>query len=183
MVSDSLPENTQRPGRFARSLFRFLDGLYFFGAVLAAIFLIALLNIIVLQMTVRWSGLIFPGSTEYAGYCMATASFLAFAHAFNRGAHIRVSLLLSALGSYRHYVEIWCFTVASALACYFAWYAVRTVYWSYRLHDISQGQDATPLWIPQLVMAAGTILLAVAIIDHLARLILTRDHGIKMETV
>ncbi len=183
MAGDSLPGNTRRPGRLAGRLFRFLDGLYFFGAVLAAISLIILLMIIVLQMTVRWSGLIFPGSTDYAGYCMAAASFLAFAHAFNRGAHVRVRLLLSALGSYRHYVEIWCFAVASALACYFAGYAVRTVYWSYRLQDISQGQDATPLWIPQLAMAAGTILLAVAVIDHLARLILTRDHGIKTETV
>ncbi len=183
MAGDPLAETTQRPGRLAGSLFRFLDGLYFCSAVLAAIFLIALLVIIVLQMAARWSGMVFPGSTDYAGYCMAAASFLAFAHAFNRGAHVRVNLLLSALGPYRHYVEIWCFAVASALGCYFAWYAVRAVYWSYRLHDISQGQDATPLWIPQLAMAAGTILLAVAIMDHLARLILTRDHGIKMEAV
>jgi hypothetical protein len=37
---------------------------------------------------------------------------------------------------------------------------------SYRLHDVSQGQDATPLWIPQLAMAFGTTLLAIALADR-----------------
>jgi TRAP-type C4-dicarboxylate transport system permease small subunit len=160
-----------------------LDGLYFAGGLIAACFLIAILVIIVLQMLARWTGHVFPGSTDYAGYCMASASFFAFAHALNRGAHIRVSLLLSALGRYRRYGEIWCFVIGSALACYFAWYAVKAVYWSHKLHDISQGQDATPLWIPQLAMAAVTIMLAIAFIDHLLRLIITGEHGIEAETV
>lgn len=167
----------------ARALRRALDGLYFAGGVIAACFLIAILAIIVLQMAARWTGQVFPGSTDYAGYCMAAASFFAFAHALKRGAHIRVSLLLNALGRWRRYAEIWCFAIASALAGYFAWYAVRAVYWSYKLNDISQGQDATPLWIPQLAMAAGTVLLAIAFVDHLLRLLLSGDHGIRAETV
>ena len=68
-------------------------------------------------MTARWSGQQFPGSTDYAGYCMAAASFFALAYALNRGAHIRVSLLLSALGRWRRAGEIWCFAIGSALAC------------------------------------------------------------------
>ena len=168
---------------FGRALRRTLDGLYLAGGVIAACFLLAILAIIILQMAARWTGQVFSGSTDYAGYCMAAASFFAFAHALNRGAHIRVSLLLTALGRYRRYAEIWCFTIASALTCYFAWYAVKAVYWSHKLNDVSQGQDATPLWIPQLAMAAGTILLAIAFIDHLLRQLLTGDHGIRAETV
>lgn len=166
-----------------RTLRRGLDGLYFASGVLAACFLVSILVIIVLQMVARWSGNVFPGSTDYAGYCMAAASFFAFAHALNRGAHIRVSLFLTALGRYRRWGELWCFGIASALSCYFAWYAVRAVYWSHKLNDISQGQDATPIWIPQLAMAGGTILLAVAFVDHLIRVILFGSHGIVADQV
>ena len=52
------------------------------------------------------------------------------------------------------------------------------VYWSYALGDVSQGLDATPIWIPQLSMAFGVSLLAVAVIDHGLRLLLTGDHQI-----
>jgi len=168
------------PGARLRAL---LDGLYFAGGIVAACFLIAMLAIIVLQMSARWTGHVFPGSTEYAGYCMAAASFFAFAHALSRGAHIRVNLLLTKMGSYRRWGEIWCFAIAAALACYFAYYAVRAVYWSHKLNDISQGQDAWPIWIPQMSMAAGTILLAIALIDNLVRIVFFGSHGIEADTV
>jgi TRAP-type C4-dicarboxylate transport system permease small subunit len=150
-----------------RALRPWLDRLYDACGVIAALFLLALLVVIVLQMLARWSGQQFPGSTDYAGYCMAATSFFALAYALNRGAHIRVALLLTRLGRWRRAGELWCFGVGSALACYFAWYAIKAVGVSYQLHDISQGQDATPLWIPQLVMAIGGTLFAIALVDRL----------------
>ncbi len=166
-----------------RVLRRMLDALYFAGGVIAALFMIAILVIIVLQMVARWTGEIFPGGPDYAGYCMAGASFFAFAYALNHGAHIRVSILLNALGKSRRWLEIWCFGIGALLASYFAWYAVRGTYWSWKLNDISQGQDATPIWIPQLAMSAGTILFAICFWDHLVRLIFGGNHGIRSETV
>jgi len=165
------------------SVRQLLDRLYVAGGVIAAFFLIAILLIIVAQMVARWTGNVFPGSTAYAGYCMASASFFAFAYALNRGAHIRVSLLLSVLGRYRRMGEIWCFAVGSALSCYFAWYAVKAIYWSHKLNDISQSQDATPIWIPQLAMGAGTVLLAICFIDNLLRLLFTGDHAIVSDSI
>ena len=162
---------------------RWLDALYQACGAIGACFLIAMLAIIVLQMAARWTGQTFPGSTDYAGYCMAGASFFALAYALNRGSHIRVSLFLNRLGRFRRYGEIWCFGIASALGCYFAWYAVKAVYWSHKLHDISQGQDATPIWIPQLVMAAGTIVLAIALVDNLVSQILAGHDNIEAETL
>ena len=44
------------------------------------------------------------------------------------------------------------------------------------LNDISQGLDATPIWIPQLSMAIGLTVLALCVVDHSLRLILTGDH-------
>jgi len=156
---------------------RGLDRLYDFCAILSAGCLIGILLVIVLQMVARWSSVTFPGSTEYAGYLMASASFLAFAHALNRGVHIRVGLALNALGRHRYWGELWCLAIGSVAASYLAWYAVKLVYWSNKLHDVSQGQDAMELWIVQLPTAFGAILLAVAFIDNLITLVLTgRDN-------
>jgi TRAP-type C4-dicarboxylate transport system permease small subunit len=114
---------------------------------------------------------------------MAGASFFALAYTLNRGGHIRVSLLLSRLGRFRYLGEVWCFAVGTALTCYLAWYAIRGVAWSRQLGDVSQGQDATPLWIPQLAMAAGSVLLAIAFVDHLVRLLVSGAHGIEADPV
>jgi len=93
-----------------------LDGLYLAGGALAALFMVAILVVIVWQMNARWWGFVAPGATDYAGYCMAGASFLALAYALNHGAHIRVSLFLTKMGRWRRVGELWCYTVATATA-------------------------------------------------------------------
>ncbi|MGI9420956.1 MAG: TRAP transporter small permease [Geminicoccaceae bacterium] len=148
-----------------------LDRLYDLAGALAALCLVTLLIIICLQMIARWSGMVFLGSTAYAGYCMAAASFFALAHTLNHGAHIRVSLLLSQLGRFRRMAEIWCFGIGSVLAVFLAFYAIKAVQVSIKLNDISQGQDATPILIPQLPMAIGAALFAIAMIDRLIRIL------------
>lgn len=167
--------------KFFSALRLFLDRLYKAGGVLAALCLIAILVLIVLQMVARWTGEVFSGAPDYAGYCMAAASFFAFAYALNYGAHIRVSIALNAMGAKRWWGELWCFATGSVLATYFSWYAIKATYWSRMLNDISQGQDATPIWIPQLAMALGSVLLAVCFWDNLCRLIFTGQHAVKTE--
>jgi len=167
----------------AGALRKGLDGLYLAGGILGAICLVAILLLVTLQMIARWTGEVAPGIPEYAGYFMAGSAFLAFAYALNSGSHIRVNLLLTGLGRHRKWGEIWCFIIGSALAIYFARYAIKMVYWSQKLNDTSEGMDATPLWIPQITMAVGAVLLAIAMVDHLVQLILTGKHGIGAETV
>jgi len=167
-----------------RTLRKALDGLYLAGGVLAALCMLGILVLIVLQMLARWTGEVFPGAPEYAGYCMAAASFLAFAHALNRGAHIRVGILLQALGPHALWLaEVWCFGIGAALAWYFTRYAAKTAWWSWKLNDVSQGQDATPLWIPQMAMVAGAGLFAIALTDNLIHLLLRGRHRVHAEVV
>lgn len=158
---------------------RLLDALYLWAGVAAAVSMVIILLIILAQMICRAMGIAFPGSTDYAGYFMAQASFLAFAHALNRGAHIRVGLLLNILGRHRRWAEIWCLSIASFLGIWFAWHAASAVRVSRMLGDVSQGQDATPLWIPQLGMAIGSAIFAIALVDHLLRAIRHGDPGIE----
>ena len=56
--------------------------------------------------------------------------------------------------------------VAVLLSLLSAGYACRLSWQSYSFHDISTASDATPLWMPQLAMAAGTVILAIAFIDE-----------------
>jgi TRAP-type C4-dicarboxylate transport system permease small subunit len=147
---------------------RVLDTLYDAAAALAAICMVGLLVMVLLSVLGRQFAFNLQGSDAYAGYLMAAAGFLALAHTFKRGEHIRVTLVLGALSGRAHRaLELWSLAAGSLLALLFAGYSVRLAWQSYRLHDISTGNDATPLWLPQLAMALGTAILAIALIDEL----------------
>lgn len=166
------------------TLRKFLDFIYVAAGAAAAVCLVAILVLIVAQMVARWTGAVFPGAASYAGYAMAGASFLAFANALNRGAHIRVSILLNALSAGpKRLLEIWCFGLAAAIAAYFTYYAYWFVFWSWKFNEISQDQDATALWIPQSVMVIGGAILTVALIDNLIYVIFKGDHRITRDLV
>ena len=167
-----------------RALRKALDGLYLLSGILAACFLIAILTLIVVQMVARWTGEIFPGAPEYAGYSMAGASFLAFASALNHGSHIRVSILINAVPArVSWFLNVWCFTIGTMVGWYVAYYAWRFTYWSWKFSDISQGQDATLLWIPQSSMVIGSVILAIALTDHLISLLFTGRDRIHVTSI
>ena len=147
---------------------RLLDALYDGAAALAALFMVGLLVMVMLSILGRQFGFHVPGTDAYAGYMMAAAGFLALAHTLKRGEHIRVTLLLTRLtGGARRGMEIWALFAATLLAALSAFYSARLVWQSSQFNDISTGNDATPLWIPQLGMAVGTLILLIAFIDEL----------------
>ena len=147
-----------------------LDTLYDAAAYAAAFFMIGVLAMVLASVTGRLAGFNLRGSDAYAGYCMAAASFLALAHTLKRGEHIRVMLFLERFGGrLRRPLEIWSHAAGAFFSGLLALYSVRLVWLSWKLNDISQGNDATPLWIPQIAMAAGAIVLFVAMVDDLVR--------------
>jgi len=149
-------------------MLRLLDILYNAAAYLAALLLIGTLAMVLLGIFGRMFGFQVRGTDAYAGYCMAGAGFLALAHTLARGDHIRVSLILEHAGVRgRKALELWSLGAAAALSTLFAYFSVRLAWQSYVLHDISTGNDATPLWLPQLAMAAGTAIFAIAFVDQL----------------
>lgn len=145
-----------------------LDALYDGAAALAALFLVGLLVMVVLSIMSRQLHFHVPGTDAYAGYLMAASGFLALAHTLKRGEHIRVTLILAALsGRWKKGLELWSLAFASALTAMFAYYCCRLAWQSNAFHDISTSSDATPLWIPQIAMAVGTVILAIAFLDEL----------------
>lgn len=164
---------------------RLLDTMYDGAAALAALFMVALLGMVVLSIVSRQLHFHVPGTDAYAGYLMAGAGFLALAHTLKRGEHIRVTLLINALhGRWKKALELWALSAAALLALLFAFYSGRLAWQSHAFHDISTGSDATPLWIPQLGMAIGTSVLAIAFVDELVlELRGRRGHRIPAESL
>ena len=146
---------------------KLLDALYSGTAALAAVCMVGLLVMVLLSVLGRLLHFHVPGTDAYAGYLMAAAGFLALAHTLKRGEHIRVTLLLAALTPRsRHRLELWALFAASLLAGLSAFYACRLAWQSHALNDISTGNDATPLWLPQLSFALGSLVLTIAFIDE-----------------
>ncbi len=204
-----------RAARLLAPVWRILDRVYLASGVIAAGFMVLILLLIVAQMIARWSGITFPGSTEYAGYAMAATSFFALAHALMRGAHIRVSIFLNLNRFTRLWLDAAATLVAAVIATYFARYAIKFNILSKVLNDRTQGQDFvpewlisffrmfanpptqwakiwaetgsdwvyTPVWLPQIPMSIGTVLLAVALWDALTRLLVRRVSAIVGEAV
>jgi TRAP-type C4-dicarboxylate transport system permease small subunit len=147
---------------------RALDALYDAAGALAALFMAGTLAMVLLGIASRLLSWFVPGTDAYAGYCMAAAGFLALAHTFRSGEHIRVTLALEHVGvKARRGLELWSLAVGATIAAAFAYFSARLAFQSWDFNDISTGNDATPLWIPQLAMAAGSVILAIALIDAL----------------
>jgi TRAP-type C4-dicarboxylate transport system permease small subunit len=146
---------------------RLLDGLYDAAAYVAAFFLVGTLAMVLVGIVGRLINWYVAGTDAYAGYCMAASGFLALAHTLKRNEHIRVSLVLEHVGArVRHGLELWALGAASVLAAAFAFYSTRLAFQSWQFNDISTANDATPLWIPQIAMALGTVILLIAFVDE-----------------
>lgn len=145
-----------------------LAPLYRASLWLAGLFMIALLATIILSILGRQFNFYIRGIDSYAGYFMAAASFLALAGTLVKGDHIRVTLVISRFtGKSRRGLELFCLLLAVLISGAFAFYSVKMAWWSYKFNDISTANDATPLWIPQLAMALGTVIFCIAFIEEL----------------
>ncbi len=149
---------------------RFLDGLYGAAGLLAGLCTIGVLASVLASIISRQIGVNVPGTDAYAGYFMAAAGFLALSSTFKHGEHIRVTLLLNSLSpANSRRLDIFALGMGCLLSASFAFFSVKLAHDSWAFNDMSTSNDATPLWIPQITMAVGTILFFVALLDELVR--------------
>jgi len=132
--------------------------------------MVGVFALVLLTIAARLLGISAPGSDAWAGYCMAGAGFMALAATLKSGEHIRVTLLLSAMrGVTRVHkiMELAALALGVLLSGFMAFYSVHLVWQSWDIGDVSVGIDATPLWIPQILMALGTLVFFIALCDEL----------------
>jgi TRAP-type C4-dicarboxylate transport system permease small subunit len=145
-----------------------LDSLYRLSGLLSAFFLLMIAVLVTAQIIGRLFDVLVPSADDFARLSMAASSFLGLAWALRRGAHIRVSLLLEKLSPpKRRFAELACLALGTALAGYFAWYALDMVIDGVRFPEYTIGLIPIPKWIPQIAMATGAIVLFIAFLDDL----------------
>ena len=154
---------------------RALDGLYLGSGLVAGFFLVAIAALTLAQVLGRELGLAAYSFDDFAGFCLAATSFLGLAWTFRSNDHIRMTLVLHhARGAWRRALELASLAVAAFLVGLFAWFSADMTLTSFRLHDVSQGLVAVPLWIPQSGMALGLAILFIAVLDDLVAALLGR---------
>lgn len=150
---------------------RALDSLYRGAEALAALGLIAILAFVLVQMVSRLFAVTVPGMQDFAGYCVAGITFLALGASLRAGSQIRVNLLITHLGGRAARVlELWCCGLGVVVSGYIAYWSIDLVWDSYQYGEVASTLVSTPLWIPRLTMALGSIVLLVAFLDELVHL-------------
>lgn len=145
-----------------------LHRLYRWCGYVAALFIVAIAGLVIVNILSRLFGAFVPGMTEGAGYCMAAAGSLGLAYTFGEHGHIRVEMLLQRLTAKARYgFELWALAVGTLLTGYLGWYLARMVWVSRDFGDRSDGSDALLIWIPQAPTAAGFIIFAISLVHAL----------------
>jgi len=155
-----------------RSLSNALDRMYLFAGYGAGVLLVGLCGMILYSVVGRMFGLYLGGVNDFAGYVMATSTFMALAYTFRSHGHIRVGLLVQKMtGQRRRAIETLCLGLMAAAMCYLAVYMFRLVMFSYEFQERSQGADGTLLWIPQTPVALGAALFAISALHHFGEML------------
>jgi TRAP-type C4-dicarboxylate transport system permease small subunit len=118
----------------------------------------------------------FSFAWEYSAYAMGVAMFCGAAFTLRTGGHIRVSLLASAL-SPRHalWLDILC-TIIGLFFAGFITFALGQLAWTSLVSgSTAPTVSATPLIIPQGLIAFGALLLALQFLARLVRIFIGQE--------
>ncbi len=140
-------------------------------AYLSAFLLIITIILIVANITLMsLTGKSIMITDEYSAYMFAGFVMFGLAYTLKNNGHIRISVLTSRLSPniqmiFRVYalIAVFIFTV------YIFYYSVYMVYQAYIYQMRSDTVAQTLLWIPQLVMPIGFLVLALQIISEIIK--------------
>ncbi len=165
-----------------------LDRLYSISGAVAAVFLVLICLLVSVQVVFNLITKLFgtdfaltiPSYAEFAGFFLASASFLALAYTLMRGGHIRVTLVLQFLPKTARFMfEIFGLALCAATSLYATWFMANLTYESFEFGDLSPGIIATPLWIPQTSLTIGLAILSIALLDLTISTLIKRDLVLK----
>ncbi len=146
------------------------------GAYISAFFMLLIVAIISTEIFLRSlfnkSLLI---SDEYSAYFMVASIFFGLAYTLKEGKHIKITIITSRIKNKKAslILDLIVYTLAfaiSAYACYFAFFMVNET----RTLDMRADSIAeTPLWIPEISVFIGFLLLCLQLIAMILKRILT----------
>lgn len=106
---------------------------------------------------------------ELASFLQVFIIFGSLAYTFLVGSHVRVDLLTSVLRpAGRAWLRVATLALGAALLLVVIWVTTQSAYTAYRYGRVSTVM-LYPLWIPMLLIPAGLLLMALAMLAALAR--------------
>jgi len=153
---------------FVASLREWLDLLFRIGGALAAVFIVLIAAIIIVQIIGRELGFQIHGADDLTSWSVAASIFLALAYTFKQGAHIRVTLIIERLrGPGVKIAAIISLFISAVAIGFLTLSAAHFLYDNYQFGDLAQGLLSIPMWIPSISLFLGALLLFLAILDSL----------------
>lgn len=159
---------------------RILDALYLYSGVTAALFISAIVAIVFAQVCLNLTdkiysaivgsalGLTIPSYSDFTGFFLAAASFLALAYTLRSGGHIRVTLVtgLMPLKVQRGFEALALF-IGLCMTAYATYYMLGLVEESIEFGDMTSGMVSIPVWVPQVPVLVGLAILTITLADEL----------------
>lgn len=167
---------------------RLLDRLYDAGFVLAALALVAIAVLVLVQVTGRVIdkamlalgqepvGIAITSLSEFGGFLFIGAVFMALAGTLRAAGHVRVTMLSQAvpLGLRRALAGL-VLVLALGLGAFALYSAAVQARDSWQFNAVSFGMAQFPLWIPQGVMALGLAIFWIALLDEAVAVLRGQD--------
>ena len=158
-----------------KRLLCWIDTLSRVGAYLSSLAMLLIVALILLEIVLRTllstSTLV---SDEYSGYLMVAMVMLGLSHTFAKGGHIRITIVAERLQGRAAQLLDLVAALGALLLCGFALYhslwMVEDTF-SYRI--LADSISETPLYIPQILIPVGLLLLNLQIVAHFLRRLLS----------
>lgn len=146
---------------------KFLDTLYLAAAWAGALCVLAIFGLMLAQALLRLNGTLLRGADDLTAWACAGAAFLPLAATFKRGELVRMGIVIDQFpDKTKRWIELFALTLAAPFAAYMAYWLGFMVYESYIYNERAQGLLPLPIWMPQLPVAAGALVLAIALADE-----------------
>jgi len=135
------------------------------GAFLSALFIIALVLLILTEIFMRS---FLDKSTmladEYSGYFYLASVFLGLGYTFSQKAHIRINIITAKLSKkWQSYFDIFAGTITFAVISFIFYRVILLAIDSYDFDILSEGVSETPIYLTQIPMIIGSFIFVIAL--------------------
>jgi TRAP-type C4-dicarboxylate transport system permease small subunit len=145
---------------------QWLNRIYLFSGASSGLCIVLICVLILTRVIGRWMGIVIPSSDDFAGFLLAASCFFGLAYTFKHGGHIRVSLFITRLTAKKAlFFDRMVLTCAALLTAYLAYELCYMVWETWDFEELSSGYIAIPLWIVQIPLAVGMLMLAISVLD------------------
>lgn len=147
---------------------RWLDLLFRIGGATAAVFIVLIALLIIVQVIGRELGFQIHGADDFTSWSVAASIFFALAYTFRQGGHIRVTLIIGRLqGPSVRAAAIISLFISTVAIGFLTLSSANLMYDNYQFGVLAQGLLRVPMWIPVISLFLGALLLFLALLDSL----------------